>query len=383
MEASHRKFIKQEDSVKKGEYLPGDQEEFIRKRTKAIPGDAWPYFFRSLAMCLQAGIHIERAFELIADDEGGVNDVLSLRAMQIARSLNQGESFRDSLRHLQSLKPFHVEMLVIGQKSGQLPGVLDRLADYEEESYATELHVRSSLTYPLIMVLFILILTVGIPIYFKDSIMAGLEFFLQTSPFFMKVVFAVAYFFHYKFLFAAALFFLFTWKPVWKPVVDLFSSEENRVARRKWWYLIPYVRRISQGLACERFAMALAMQLNVGCHILPSVKLAFRATTDPVFTEAASQVDEQLRAGRELHEALALVELFPNFFISMVKVGEETAELPKMLSRTYRILKDERELVIKTALDLLQPLVLLFLGCVVAFVAALLLLPMTQLIRTL
>lgn len=368
-------FIRVQDAKEKGEYLPGTKETFSQSRSAAVPAREWPLFFRSLSVCLKVGIPIIDALEIVAESS---SKPISQRCRQVSKSLQSGESFHRALRHFEGMKPFHVEMLAIAEQNGRIHEVLSLLANYEEESYRTKNELRQSLTLPLFTTLVLFALAFGVPFYFKDTILESLDYFNVELPLVVRGFFWLTGLFNWYFIIIPLVLFLFYYLPVLR---KRYGGEAYAEQRYGLLMRLPKVGRLLKQLACERFAQALAMQMEVGLPLLPSVKRSLRASGSPQLIK--SSLIEDLESGSTFAESLRATDLFDERLTALVGAGEEAAKLPFMLRVASRLLAEDRTQEIKTAVSLIQPIVFIFLGGVVAGTALILLYPMSQLVQTL
>ena len=379
MSVNDVKYAEDTYALSKGQTTPEQYEEYEEGRAKAISPAEWPAYFRTLSVCLGSGLHIVEAFELLAEQ---VEDkTLKERSGRIARLLHQGKTLEKALKHLAVLKPFHYQMFLVGKESSQLDSVLNYLADYEEKQYTNTLSTRNALIYPVGISLVVLLLALGLPIYFQDTIVEHLEFFDQKPPLPLQALFMVSNVFQHKYVMisavvAVALFFLYK-------IPDKLQIKKNRFKLSRYWSRIPYVKEIRRKISLERFARTLLLQLSTGMPLLAAVKNSMKATDDPIFLDQLSLVEGAIQDGATLNESLARTELFPQRFLSLVTAGEEIGEISKMLAVEVELLNEEVQRTIETSVTLFQPIAFIFLGAMVGGLGYTLLKPLSALVQSL
>jgi type II secretory pathway component PulF len=128
----------------------------------------------------------------------------------------------------------------------------------------------------------------------------------------------------------------------------------------------------------SRFARVLATLVYGGVPILESLQIAGLSAGNKVFSRSAWQVEEEVRAGRPIAEAMRDTAAFPPVLTHMVAVGEETGDLPKMLTRVSDSLDFEVDTGMRRLVSLIEPIIVLGMGVFVAFVVLSIVLPIFQ-----
>jgi type IV pilus assembly protein PilC len=134
-------------------------------------------------------------------------------------------------------------------------------------------------------------------------------------------------------------------------------------------------------LAVARIAHLLGLLYRAGVGILKSLEITTQAIPSPVYRRALRRVQEGVRDGQSLSEALASGPRFPSLFLRMVQVGEQTGELDETLARVNRYFRQEVPRAIETTLGVLQPALLAVLGALVGGIAMSIFLPMYKMME--
>jgi general secretion pathway protein F/type IV pilus assembly protein PilC len=138
---------------------------------------------------------------------------------------------------------------------------------------------------------------------------------------------------------------------------------------------IPLIGKIIQKATVSRFARVLGTLVFGGVQILDALELAGVAAGNRVFRRSAIEVRDAVREGRPIAEAMRDARAFPAVLTHMVAVGEETGDLPKMLTRVSDALDFEVDNGLRRATSMVEPMIVLFMGVFVGFVVLAILVP--------
>ncbi len=317
-------------------------------------------FTRELATLLEAGLPLDRALGVLG--ALSANPALLSLVEDIRRRVQHGEALGAALAaHPRVFPPVYVNLVRAGESGGALETVLGRLAEHLERSRELRESVTSALIYPVILVLVavgavLLLLTYVVPQF--AQLFADVD---RELPLATRVVVGAGELLqnHGVALLAGTL-----------ALAALFQ----RLARR------PGPRRRLQALALRtplageflrradtaRFARTLSTLLGNGVPLLE----AFRGAGDVVemlpLAERLGVVAERLREGGRLADELARAQALPAFAVQMIRVGEESGDLPSMLERVADVYERELQTSLRRALAVLEPALILVLGVVVA-----------------
>jgi general secretion pathway protein F len=270
-------------------------------------------------------------------------------------------------------------MVRAGESSGTLEIVLERLADMAEKQQALKRRIQSALAYPLLMsaigtlVLFFL-LTVIVP-----TITGIFEDMNQVLPG------------PTRFLISISAFFKDWW---WALLIVLIAialigrSLKKTVKGRYLWdktkLFLPGIGTITTKLAVARFARTLGSLLENGVTMLTALDIVKNISDNALIADVIEKAVTSVGQGQSVAVALNDGQIFPDLFIQMVQVGEQSGELEKMLYKIADVFENEAESTIMSVTSLLEPLMILLMGVVVGFIVLSICLPifeMNQLVR--
>ncbi|MEA1969184.1 MAG: type II secretion system inner membrane protein GspF [Thermodesulfobacteriota bacterium] len=333
---------------------------------------------RQMATLLSAGFPLVSAVSTLTDQtkSKAFQKILS----KIKDSIEEGNSFAAALSMYPSVfSQVYVSMVNAGESSGTLEIVLERLADITEKREETKKNLQASLAYPVLMafigamVLFFLLTYIvpGIIDIFSDmnqTLPGPTLFLISVSSFFKTLWWLIL-------LIPVVLFFL---------VHMAKKSEKGAYIIDKTLFNIPKAGELLQKLSAARFTRILGSLLENGVPMLTALDIARTITGNRVFTKIISQAAEAVEQGGELGYALEAHSLFPSLASQMIRVGEKSGELEKMLEKTADLYEKEVESSVAAITALIEPLIILVMGAVVGFIVLSICLPifeMNQLVQ--
>lgn len=336
-------------------------------RRKVGMGDL-ALFSRQLAAMLNSGIPLTRS--LFALSEKSVNPTLGRVAGEAARNVEGGMSFSESIRaYPEVFSSMYVDMIKSGEIGGTLESVLLRLADQLDRDKSLRDNVRSATMYPIAVVVFALCILMAMLLFIVPIFV---QFFPEgvTLPLPTKMILALSdslrgYWYIYLLVVVALLLGARTY----------IFSESGRMTWDRTKFSLPVFGPILQKTTVARFARTLSTLLGGGIPVLQALDAAGPASGSSLVTEAVNRAAERIQEGQSIAEPLKSSGLFPPMVTLMVAVGEETGELPSMLSSIAEFYEAEVATTTKGLTSLIEPLLIIIVGSLVGFMVISLYLP--------
>jgi general secretion pathway protein F len=258
---------------------------------------------------------------------------------------------------------FYVQMVRAGEAGGALESVLSRLAIHMEQAQEVRSSLISALIYPAILLFVaitsvLILLTYVIPQFSELFMDMG-----QALPLSTRITMGMAAFLQdYGWVLAIAVMVL----------IIYFKWQMSRKRTAKRWHArllgLGIVGAIVKQVEAARFCRTLGTLLENGVPMLKSVAIVKETIGNLVISDAMDQVISHLKSGQRLADPLGEYAQFPQFALQMIRVGEESGQLEPMLMQTADILDLETQTLIKRALSLVEPVMILVLGLIIAAV---------------
>ena len=329
-------------------------------------------FTRRLADLSSAGLPLDRVLQVVIEQsESQTLKRVSEEALEDVRS---GMSVSQALsKHPKYFNAIFTETLRAGEASGQFGEVAARLAEYQESDVMRRGQIVGALVYPAVLAstsLFVVIFLVTFVLpklspVFKDM---GTDLPMTTKMLLAGVDFTT----HYWVVILAATIALIVGLRLW------LMTPAGAYSRDKFLLTAPIIGAVIQKGTVSRFSRVLGTLVHGGVPILEALQIAGLSASNKVFQRSALLVEEEVRAGRPIAEAMRDAGAFPPVLTHMVAVGEETGNLSKMLERVSDSLDFEVDTGVRRLVALVEPIIVLTLGTFVGFVVLSVLLPIFE-----
>jgi general secretion pathway protein F len=329
-------------------------------------------FTRQLASLLEASLPLEQAFSALLEqaERTYVRDLVA----SIRSEVMGGASLSDALaKHPRDFADIYRALVASGEQIGQLSRVLSRLADYIERRNALVQKVRLAFTYPAIVTVVAFLIVIFLLTYVVPQIVSVFANTKQKLPFLTVVMLGISDFVRsYGWaMLVAAVGLAFAWHRALK----------NPAIRLRWhtWLLTaPMYGKFERSLNTSRFASTLAITTGSGVPILRALQTSRDTLTNVAMRAQVEEATSSVREGVSLARALSAHKHFPAMLIHMIRAGETTGELPRMLERAANAQEQDLERRAMTMAGLLEPALILAMGVVVLLIVLAVLMPIIE-----
>ena len=281
---------------------------------------------RQIATLFEAQVSALKSFTMLASNSE--NKLLGKKLAVICDDLQAGLSISGALsKHPDVFSPFYINMVKVGEETGKLNQTFVHLADYLDRQYALSSKTRNALIYPVFViftfaVVMTLMFVVVIPKLSAIILDSG-----QEVPFYTKVVIGISSLFvHYGFI--VLVFFVLFGIWIWR----LSQTDTGKIYLDKVRFSIPAVGNLYRKLYLSRIADNLETMLSSGVPIIRSIDITSEVVGNLIYKELLKDVADGVKSGLALSVAFEKHhEEIPSIMIQMIKVGEETGSLDKIL----------------------------------------------------
>jgi general secretion pathway protein F len=317
---------------------------------------------RDLATLLRAGVPLERALGIIISLAKG-SPLASLLG-DIRQSIKQGATLADAMEQQGNVySRFYVNLLRAGESSGTLEVVLERLAEQLESSKEVRDALTSALIYPAILV-FVAVSSILILLaYVVPQFTEMFEGVGQVLPLSTRITIAVGEWLQ-KY---GWLLFVIAAITVWA-IRRQLQSDSGAYKWHKRLLNLPVAGSVIVKMEVARFSRTLSILLQNGVPLLKALSIVKETMSNRVLAAGIERVAGSLREGQSLAKPLADSTAFPPFAIHMIGVGEQTGNLQEILTQVADTYDRDTQTTIKRALALLEPMLILVLGVIIAAV---------------
>jgi general secretion pathway protein F len=333
---------------------------------------------RQLATLVRAGLPLEEGLLAVSQqtERPRVQSIL----IGVRARVMEGHTLADGLAAFPGVFPeIYRATVAAGEQSGHLDTVLERLADYTESREQTRQKVMGAMLYPIVLMLFSLVIVSGLLAYVVPKVVEVFENNRARLPFATRLLVALSDGLrHYGIwlLIALLLGALAFWR--WSRQPGPRRQVHRGMLRA------PLLGRLVRGMNTARFTRTLSILTASAVPVLDALRIAGDVVTNLPMRDAVAEAAARVREGAPIGRSLAQSRLFPPMTIHLISSGESSGELEGMLERAA--LNQERELdgLIGALVGLLGPLLIIVMGVFVMGIVFAMLLPifeMNNLIR--
>jgi len=320
-------------------------------------------FTRQLAVFVKAGIPITDALTTIADE---ASDVALRRALtQMVDDLrNGGLLSQAAAQHTGVFPNYYVGILQSAELTGRLDESLESLAHYLEREIDTRAKVVGALAYPMVVMMMSFFTVLVLAGYVLPQFKPLFEELNAELPLPTRMMLFFARFFGDLWFVTAGGFLVFI-----ATMSFLYIHPTGKELKDRMMLKIPIIKGIVEYALLERFCRILGTMLRSGVAIPAAMETTTEATANVVYREQLEIARQQMLEGSGFTQPLIDTELFPGAARQMFRVGEETGTLDQQLSVASEYFDRELEARIKTFTTMFEPIMIIFVGVIVGFVA--------------
>lgn len=343
---------------------------------QSIPGEDISLFSRQLALIADSDVSMQEGLAIISEK----SDSRQLKRIggEMIENLNKGVSFYDSVKGYEpKLGSLFIEMAGIGERSGNLPTMLERVADSIDKDNETKQKLRSAVVYPtilgvLMLAVIVLLIVYVLPMF--DEILTSLG---GEMPGVTKGIMNVGFFISNNILWIiliiAALFLIYVLTKI---------TEKGRVFTDHIKLKLPIIRKIESANVASRFSRNLSMLLKSGMNLTLSVEMLKSITYNKYIANKLDGVIEMLGKGIKPDVAFEELRLFPTLLVKLFSVANETGHMDAMLDKAADIMEKTGDDQMERLTTVLEPLLIIILSLLVGFILISVILPVTGIMNS-
>jgi len=354
---------------------PASGEEGARTAFKKVKPKTLQIFSRQFATMIEAGLNIVSALVILeqqTDDRYFATVVRELRA-----DVEGGLLLSQALaRHPKIFDRLFISMVEAGEAAGILDQVLDRVAFQIEKATQIKRRVKGAMLYPTMVLVFASLVLTGllmflVPVFVRIFGQLGGEL-----PTLTQYVVSASDLLRTKYyiIFPALGALIF----------GLRKYKKTEPGRKHWDRIklkIPMkIGQVVLKVTMARFSRTLSTLVSAGVDILKALEITGQTAGNWVVEEALADVGAKVSAGVPIAQPLVDNPIFPPMVSQMVKIGEETGELEKMLGKIADFYEDEVDAAIQSLTSIVEPLMMILVGCMVGVIVIAMYLPMFKML---
>ncbi len=349
-----------------------DKKERGNTRVKIRTNDL-SILTRQMATLLESGMTVEETLSAVIKQSEGhkIKSVMS----DIRSLVTEGYSLSDAIgKYPNSFPEIYRASISAGEQSGTLDNVLDRLADYLEDSHAMQQKITQAIVYPIFLffvcaAILVVLITVVVP-----KVVTVYEDINQELPTLTQAVIKLSDFMvNYGAILAVVLVLTVL------GFRYVFSQEKPRFWLHSLYLRVAGLRKMVQNVDTARMARTLSIMVGSGVPILSSMRASEGVMSNRVLQKNLHAATEEVAQGVSIGRALDRHGNFPPLLVHMVSSGENSGRLGHMLEKAATATENEMQTRISMMVSLLGPVMILVMGSMVLVIILAILMPMFQL----
>ena len=326
-------------------------------------------FTNQLAVMVRAGISLQDSLESIAEQQ--TNQKLKAIIFDLKNQIESGQSFSQALaEHSDVFSNIYINMVAAAEVSGSLSEMLQKLSEYLQQEAETRSQIRGAMVYPAIIAFMAISVTIFLLCFVLPkfgAIFAGKEHLLPKPT---KILMGTSAFMrNYWFLLLPA---------VVGAIGGFFYFIRTNVGRQ-WWdrtkLVLPIIKKLCKSLYITRSLHTMGVLSQAGVPILDTVSITAKIAGNILFKNMWLSVHEDVRQGKKIASSLGRNDLMPGDVVQMIKSGEDSGTMSKVLKDVSEYYAKELKTIIKTVTSMIEPIMIVLMGLLVGFIAMSIMLP--------
>ena len=353
-------------------YSVKPRSSFAGSSKKKIKLDLFLVFNQQFLTLIRAGLPILGSIDLLAKRQKEPSFRAQLE--DVAARVRTGESLSAAFEAQGGVPLVYTTTLLAGERSGNLEEVLQRFLEFQRVSLTFRKKLRSSLIYPIFLVvmvlaLFFFLITFVVPRFAELYSQLGTQLPGLTLALLALGQYAQHDGWWFAILLAAAIYGVVRWT----------KTEPGAIVVDRVRIAMPLVGPVWLKYQVGLFSRTLSTLLTGGLPLVPSLETAARSIDSRQIARAVGLSVESVREGNGLAKSLQSTKVFPELSVEMVEVGESTGALPQMLNSVAEFFEEDVQTSLTAIMSLIEPVILIVMGLVVVVILIALYLPIFSL----
>ncbi len=338
---------------------PALRELLSRKRKPKLQELAT--FTQQLANLLKSGMPLTVALNSMTHLES--KGVSAEVGKALKQDVMEGKSLSDAMAKQPLIfSDLYVNMVRAGEQSGALVEVLQRLAQHFERFAEVQAKFVSALIYPAVVASVGILIIIFFMTYMLPKFMSIFEGMKMQLPASTQMLVGLSHFFstYWWLLLLVALALVVLFK-------RFQSSEGGKRAIDRWKMQAPVIGKVVKLNLFGQFARTLATLLQNGVPVLTALKITEQIIPNRILKEAIARTREEVTDGKTIAQPLARSKIFPQLMIDLLKIGEETGDVPGALQNVANTYENELSIALRVMTNLIEPVMIIVMALGVGF----------------
>lgn len=320
----------------------------------------------------RAGVPIIESLIFMEQDAGSRR--IKLLAKEIRQQIIAGATFSDTISRFSDIfGAVYVGLIKAGEESGEMERTLSRLIELLKKDADTRGKVFSALSYPV----FVVVLAFAVVLIMLTFVFPAFKEMFDTAgaklPWVTQVCIDMGEFLKARWYLLPIIFITFVWG-----IISLFKWETSRKKIDEILLTVPVVGDLIKYSAFSNFLSVLQVAYEAGIPVVNCLYLANMTFDNSKMNKAVKDAIKKVQEGMHLSMALKTTAIFPQMILFMVSTGEQSGRLGDLMEQCVKFIDEELDRIVDTLTKMIEPIMLIFIGGIVCFLALALYLPLFQ-----
>ena len=345
-----------------------------------IKSDQLVMFTRQLSAMVGAGVPLLRALSALSEHVAE-SPALKKILIEVIHDVEAGATLGDTLAKFpNTFNDVYVNMVRAGEAAGILDDILSRLAIQQEKSATIRKKIKSSMSYPIVLMSITVLAFFGLMLFVIPEIgkvltdLGGADAKLPGLTLAMLGIskFTISYWYIIILVLAGGAF----------GFLSFIKTKKGRHMFHGILLKLPLVKTIIRKIAIAHFARTFSALIEAGVAVLEALSVTSRAVGNVIYEDALMLAESEVKNGKSLSSVIAANPLFPPIVSQMILVGEETGQTDKVLVKVADFYEEEVDIAIGGISTIIEPIMIVIMGGMVGLIAASVMLPIAGLAQT-
>ena len=337
-------------------------------RASSVGGSEFLILNQQFNTLIKAGLPILRALDLLA--ERAAAPKLRPIVSQLRDRVREGRSLSEAVEESGAFSKVYSTAVLAGEKSGNLPGVLEQYIAYQRVTTSVKKKILATLVYPTILITVATAIVSYLVAYVIPQFAKLYEDLNVPLPVPTKLLIAITVQYRYVVLSLVGILVL--------SAIGLYlwsRTEEGGAAFDRLKFRLPLIGNTLLKFQVAQFSRTLSTLLSGGTPLVAGLQTAGEAIGSKLLRGTVAEATQMVREGQSLHGSLSSRGVMPVLALDMIEVGESSGALSPMLNSVAEFYEEEVNLRLGALVSVIEPIILVFMGMLVAFILISLYLP--------
>jgi len=334
--------------------------EFLNKLSKKDLA----IFSRQLAVMMQSRVPVAQSLESLAVQTK--NPGFKRKVLKISQMVQEGNPLSESFAAFPEVfNVFYVNLVKTGEASGKISESLYYISDHLEREHDISSKISNAMIYPVFVILVLLLVIILVITFVMPKLVNLLKQTTSKPPMFTQIMIDF-----YGFLAGYGWIIFVGFLVLVALLVFYFMTKEGKKTYDRLSLRVPLIGGFFKKIFLIRFAENISTLIEAGLSINNALKITKDTLDNVVYKDILFDIEQKVSNGEKMSSVLAKYPAYaPPFVVQMIQVGEETGKLDKNLMEIVNFYEKEVKQAVETFTALLEPMLIIFLGIVVAFLA--------------